>query len=94
LHLELYHPQLRNFWDRLREDVAVIKPTKAVQPDGLSLKLLPFQLEGLDWMRKQEAGDWKGGILADEMGMGKTIRTSSSPLACAFWMDALADPRV
>jgi DNA repair protein RAD16 len=54
--------------------VAVINPTRAIQPDGLSLKLLPFQLEGLDWMRKQEASEWKGGILADEMGMGKTIR--------------------
>jgi DNA repair protein RAD16 len=26
-------------------------------------------------MRKQEAGVWSGGMLADEMGMGKTIQT-------------------
>jgi DNA repair protein RAD16 len=26
-------------------------------------------------MRKQEGGVWSGGMLADEMGMGKTIQT-------------------
>ena len=26
-------------------------------------------------MKKQEAGVWSGGMLADEMGMGKTIQT-------------------
>jgi DNA repair protein RAD16 len=27
---------------------------------------LPFQKESLYWMRKQEEGPWKGGMLADE----------------------------
>ena len=45
------------------------------QPEGLTLTMLPFQLEGLYWMRNQEKTDFKGGILADEMGMGKTIQT-------------------
>lgn len=39
---------------------------------ALKLTLLPFQKESLFWMRKQEEGVWKGGMLADEMGMGKT----------------------
>jgi DNA repair protein RAD16 len=39
---------------------------------SLKLKLLPFQKESLYWMKKQEEGQWKGGMLADEMGMGKT----------------------
>jgi DNA repair protein RAD16 len=39
------------------------------------VKLLPFQLESMTWMRKQEEGVWHGGMLADEMGMGKTIQT-------------------
>jgi DNA repair protein RAD16 len=39
------------------------------------IKLLPFQLESLTWMRKQEEGEWCGGMLADEMGMGKTVQT-------------------
>ncbi|OCF37035.1 hypothetical protein I316_00939 [Kwoniella heveanensis BCC8398] len=42
---------------------------------SLKLTLLPFQKESLYWMKKQEEGPWKGGMLADEMGMGKTIQT-------------------
>jgi len=45
----------------------VRKPQKAIQPDGLTIKLLPFQLEGVDWLIKQEKSGWKGGMLADEM---------------------------
>ena len=41
----------------------------------MTIKLLPFQLEGLNWLIKQEDGEFNGGILADEMGMGKTIQT-------------------
>eukprot|EP00493_Phyllostaurus_siculus_P004348 UN04368 len=37
--------------------------------------LLPFQKEGLGWMFDQEKSDSQGGILADQMGMGKTIQT-------------------
>lgn len=40
-------------------------------PPGLSATLLPFQVEGVSWMYNQEVGSVKGGILADEMGMGK-----------------------
>jgi len=46
-------------------------------PSRLNATLLPFQEEGLGWMLDQEAGDVKGGILADEMGMGKTIQMIS-----------------
>ncbi|CEM04117.1 unnamed protein product [Vitrella brassicaformis CCMP3155] len=43
-------------------------------PPELLLPLLPFQEEGLAWMCHQEESDCRGGILADEMGMGKTIQ--------------------
>lgn len=43
---------------------------------SLKLNLLPFQKESLYWMKKQEEGVWKGGMLADEMGMGKTYAVS------------------
>ncbi|CAH0481185.1 unnamed protein product [Peronospora belbahrii] len=40
----------------------------------LTATLLPYQREALAWMVGQEESDYKGGILADEMGMGKTIQ--------------------
>ncbi|TFK43094.1 SNF2 family N-terminal domain-containing protein [Crucibulum laeve] len=72
LHRE--HPELRDVWGDLAASIPVIVPTKAAQPDNLKLTLLPFQQESLFWMRKQETGIWCGGMLADEMGMGKTIQ--------------------
>ncbi|WIA16278.1 hypothetical protein OEZ85_012982 [Tetradesmus obliquus] len=41
------------------------------------LPLLPFQKQFLAWGLKQELGPIRGGILADEMGMGKTIQAIS-----------------
>ncbi len=63
-------------WDDLKE-IPLIAPVKAVQPAGISRKLKPFQLEGLNWMIRQEKSQWKGGLLGDEMGMGKTIQAVS-----------------
>ena len=47
---------------------------QAPAPEAVTMPLLPFQKESLGWMQKQEASDVRGGILADEMGMGKTIQ--------------------
>lgn len=74
--MQKYHPELTSVWEDLAE-LPIITPVKQEQPPGLSLKLLPFQQEGLYWMLQQEKGPWKGGMLADEMGMGKTIQTIS-----------------
>ncbi|KAL7747820.1 DNA repair protein rad16 [Sorochytrium milnesiophthora] len=43
------------------------------QPPQLKLRLLPYQKEGLIWLQQQEDTKYQGGVLADEMGMGKTI---------------------
>jgi DNA repair protein RAD16 len=50
---------------------------KKQAPPGLLMPLLPFQRESLAWMCEQEDSKYKGGILADEMGMGKTIQAIS-----------------
>ncbi|KAI9847511.1 MAG: hypothetical protein M1837_002412 [Sclerophora amabilis] len=49
--------------------------------EGLDVKLLPHQIEGVYWMIDKEVGQRKngtlpkGGILADDMGLGKTLQS-------------------
>lgn len=52
--------------------------------EGLKVKLLPHQVEGVAWMIDKETGQRKrsgvlpyGGILADDMGLGKTVQSIS-----------------
>lgn len=63
-------------WDDLKEKPH-ITPVAAEQPSGISRTLKSFQLEGLNWMMQQEQSEYKGGLLGDEMGMGKTIQAVS-----------------
>lgn len=74
--LEKAHPEIKTMWDSLKSIPKII-PCQASQPDTITRKLKSFQLEGLDWMIKQEQSQWKGGLLGDEMGMGKTIQAVS-----------------
>jgi DNA repair protein RAD16 len=74
--LEEAHPKLVTMWDTLKE-VPVLEVQKAEQPKSINRKLKPFQLEGLSWLTRQEKTAWKGGLLGDEMGMGKTIQAVS-----------------
>lgn len=63
--------------------VAKNKVDKDGTVNGLKVKLLPHQVEGVEWMRGRELGPVKrgkvpkGGILADDMGLGKTLQTVS-----------------
>ncbi|KFZ08921.1 hypothetical protein V502_09052 [Pseudogymnoascus sp. VKM F-4520 (FW-2644)] len=74
--LETHHPELLVMWKELR-DLPKIPPVKAEQPANISRELKPFQLEGLNWMKMMEKTKWGGGLLGDEMGMGKTIQAVS-----------------
>ncbi|GJN32434.1 hypothetical protein PR202_gb20943 [Eleusine coracana subsp. coracana] len=56
--------------------VAGTVPTADPAPEVL-LPLLRFQKEWLAWALAQEGSASRGGILADEMGMGKTIQAIS-----------------
>ncbi|AQZ10507.1 RAD16 (YBR114W) [Zygosaccharomyces parabailii] len=67
------HPQLRSVFPELQKAV-IPAPERAPQPAGMTIRLLPFQLEGLYWLEKQENSKYNGGVLSDEMGMGKTIQ--------------------
>ena len=76
LKLECAHPEIKTMWSDLA-NVPRIIPEQAGQPKAITRKLKSFQLEGLDWMMRQEQSKWKGGLLGDEMGMGKTIQAVS-----------------
>ncbi|KAJ6172257.1 DNA repair protein RAD16 [Penicillium chermesinum] len=74
--LESKHPVVSRMWDDLKAK-PTINPKQAAQPQSITRRLKPFQLEGLQWMRDQEQTEYKGGLLGDEMGMGKTIQAVS-----------------
>jgi DNA repair protein RAD16 len=61
------HPKLLTMWDDLAA-IPVLEVQKAEQPDSITRRLKPFQLEGLSWMTRQEKTGYKGGLLGDEMG--------------------------
>lgn len=69
-----HHPHLETIFQDIANEPDIV-PTAIEQPEGLTLQLLPFQKEGLHWLIEQEKTRYAGGILADEMGMGKTIQT-------------------
>lgn len=74
--LESHHPEIRTMWTEL-ENMPTINAIRAEQPANISRELKPFQLEGLSWMQAMEKTEWGGGLLGDEMGMGKTIQAVS-----------------
>ncbi|KAJ5085593.1 hypothetical protein N7532_010364 [Penicillium argentinense] len=74
--LQKSHPTLTTMWDDLKAQ-PILDPEPAKQPTSITRKLKPFQLKGLSWMTAQEQTSYRGGLLGDEMGMGKTIQAVS-----------------
>lgn len=77
------HPHLIPIFDDLNNKPKHT-PTQAPQPKLMPTQLLPFQLEGLHWMKSRTCG-----ILADEMGLGKTIQSIGLIISD---QDEVADP--
>jgi DNA repair protein RAD16 len=72
-----WHPELNIDWEALSEanKKRMQELAEEDQPEELvNVKLLPYQRESLAWFRQQEQSEFNGGILADEMGMGKTLQ--------------------
>ncbi|TVY78410.1 DNA repair protein [Lachnellula suecica] len=74
--LESHHPELLHMWQDL-ENLPKIGSVRIEQPTNITRELKPFQLEGVAWMKAMEKTAWGGGLLGDEMGMGKTIQAVS-----------------
>ncbi|KAL1555517.1 ATP-dependent helicase rhp16-like [Salvia divinorum] len=59
-------------FDQINQDEMLME---TIEPsDDLMIPLLRYQKEWLAWASKQEESPARGGILADEMGMGKTLQ--------------------
>lgn len=74
--LEAHHPELHTMWKDL-ENLPKIGSVNMEQPKNINRELKPFQLQGVAWMKAMEQTEWGGGLLGDEMGMGKTIQAVS-----------------
>ena len=88
LRTEALNPtQPAHFYELDPDEIVKRGPLRAREPPPtLTQHLLPYQMEGFGWMCEQEeaaeSADLstarsavRGGLLADEMGMGKTIQT-------------------
>ena len=51
------------------------------QPEEILVPLLPYQRQFLAWSVSQEQSSVRGGILADEMGMGKTLQVRAAAVS-------------
>ena len=101
-----HHPEILTMWKDV-EDLPTVKGATIEQPTNISRQLKPFQLEGVGWMKAMEQTEWGGGLLGDEMGMGKTIQAVSlimsdfparqpslvliPPVALMQWQQEIAD---
>ena len=67
--------QIKELLSNIRPDMDIPVEDRQGTPDAMKYALMPHQQVALTWMQKSEDGRNKGGLLADAMGLGKTIST-------------------
>ena len=63
--------------ENIRPDEDLPPEMREGSPPALKVLLMAHQKLGLGWLKKQEEGSNRGGILADDMGLGKFISLGS-----------------
>ncbi|XP_020530133.1 ATP-dependent helicase rhp16 [Amborella trichopoda] len=77
-----------------------LAPSNGGTPDSIDpspeilVPLFQFQREWLSWSMKQEESEMRGGILADEMGMGKTLQAISLVLKARKLPNPFVKPKM
>ncbi|KAL8948238.1 MAG: hypothetical protein Q9222_005561 [Ikaeria aurantiellina] len=66
--------EIKDLLDNIRPDEELPPENREGTPDAMVCPLMEHQKLGLTWMKSMEEGSNKGGILADGMGLGKTIQ--------------------
>ncbi|KAL8713200.1 MAG: hypothetical protein Q9220_002721 [cf. Caloplaca sp. 1 TL-2023] len=66
--------EIKDLLDNIRPDEELPPENREGTPDAMVYPLMEHQKLGLTWMKSMEEGTNKGGILADGMGLGKTIQ--------------------
>ncbi|KAL8766510.1 MAG: hypothetical protein Q9209_006726 [Squamulea sp. 1 TL-2023] len=66
--------ELKELLNNIRPDEDLPPENREGTPDAMVYPLMEHQKLGLAWMKSMEEGSNKGGILADGMGLGKTIQ--------------------
>lgn len=97
---EIWEEETEKWLDQhMTEDVDLDKLNEVVaetvdQSPDLIMPLLRYQKEWLAWGLKQEESASRGGILADEMGMGKTVQAIALVLAKRALCRELGEPNL
>lgn len=66
--------EIKELLENIRPDEELPPENREGTPDAMVYPLMEHQKLGLAWMKSMEDGTNKGGVLADGMGLGKTIQ--------------------